>query len=304
MIGKTNVGGGGSGDYGWGQYTDSSQTTFLGFVTSNKADAYPDDGTKGGKYYVKISQPDPTWMVTWSGGTDAQIVTMLDYAYTYGIDLSQYWSVGDERTVALSSMAATGVGESHAAQNITLVLMNRGGKTLSDGTTACQFIVGQKQMLNYAANSLEGGYMNSSNTNTGGWSSSARRTWCNNVYYNAMPSTLQPIFKQFTNTTGAGGGVTSGLQTTTDYFALPAEKEIFGTNTYSQSDEAAALTQFTYYATSANRIKYYSTSSAYYWWERSPRGGYSSDFCLVGADGSAYGNGASGTRGLAPFGCI
>ena len=303
MIGKTNVGGGGGvSDYCWGKYDNYNMTTFLGYVTSKKSDAYPSVGAKGGYFYIQVSQPN--WTVSWANGTDAQVKAMLDVAYANNIDLSQFWSVGDERTVALSSMAATGVGESHAAQNITLVLMNRGGKTLSDGTTACQFIVGQKQIFNYSANSLEAGYMNSSDTNTGGWSSSARRTWCNNVYYNAMPSTLQPIFKQFTNTTGVGGGATSGLQTTTDYFALPAEKEIFGSSTYSQSDEAAALTQFTYYATSVNRIKYYSSSDAYYWWERSPRSGGSDRFCIVGAGGSADRGNASGAVGLAPFGCI
>ena len=252
------------------------------YVVDDNFSKYPQNGVQGDYWYILEAD-----IPSWANGTDEQIVQILQWAYDNSIDLSQYWSVGDERVVSLSSMAATGVSETHAAQDVTLVLMNRGGKTLSDGATACQFIVGQKQIFNYSANSLEGGYMNSSDTNTGGWSSSARRTWCNNVYYNAMPSTLQPIFKQFTNTTGVGGGATSGLQTTTDYFALPAEKEIFGTKTYSQSDEAAALTQFTYYATSANRIKYYSTSNAYQWWERSPRSDDSNNFCFVYSGGTA-----------------
>ena len=305
MRGLTNVGGGGGGgQYVWAKYTKTTSViNFIEYVMSKDSTKYPDDGYQGNYYYVLVDYPQPdVEIVSWANGTDAQIVTMVEAASAGKIALSDYWSVGDERTVALSSMAATGVGESHAAQNVTMILMNAGGKTLSNGD-ACQFIVGQKQLLNYAASSLEDGYMNSSNTNTGGWSSSARRTWCNNIYYNAIPSTLQPIFKQFTNTTGVGGGATSGLQTTTDYFALPAEKEIFGTNTYSQSDEAAALTQFTYYATSSNRIKYYSSGGGHPWWERSPYSG-SNVFCIVNSDGSAGYTSASNTYGFAPFGCI
>lgn len=277
MIGRCNVGGGGgtSGEYAWNKYSTQSRE-------------------------VEI--------VDWATGTDAQIADMVSASDEGAINLGDYWNVGDSRTVALSAMAATGVGESHVAQNVTMVLMNAGGKTLttatSGGKTTCSFIVGQKELFNYAASSLEAGYMNSSSTNSGGWSSSARRIWCNSIYYNAFPSTLQPIFKQVQNISGVGGGATSGLQTTSDYFALPAEMEIFGTRSYSFTDEAAALTQFTYYATTANRIKHYSSSNAYYWWERSPYSGDSYSFCYVGGGGAAGSIGASGAGGLAPFGCI
>jgi hypothetical protein len=242
-------------------------------------------------------------IVTWASGTDAEIASMVESADNGEITLSDYWSVGDERTVSLSAMSATGVDESHVAQTRTLVLMNVGGKTLASATTGgrttCSFIVGQKECL------LELGYMNSTSSNTGGWSSCARRTWCNNIYYNAIPSTLRPIFKQFTNISGVGGGASSGTQTTTDYFAMPAEKEIFGSVTYSFADEGSALTQFTYYATTANRIKYQgSTTTVYYWWERSPHSGYSNAFRIVNSDGTANNNNASNTNGLAPFGVI
>lgn len=269
------------------------------YVVDDNLSKYPQNGLQGDYWYtLELGIP------SWTNGTDEQIVQILQLAYDNSIDLSQYWSVGDERVVSLSSMAATGVGETHAAQDVTLVLMNKGGKTLSDGTTECQFIVGQKELLNYSASTLEGGYMNSTATNSGGWSSSARRAWCNAVYYAAIPTTLQSIFKQFSNTTGVGGGATSGLRTTTDYFALPAEKEVFGTRTYSQTDEAAALSQFTYYATTANRIKYYSSSSADIWWERSPHSGNSSIFCDVSSTGVFNYDSANLTRGLAPFGVI
>lgn len=44
--------------------------------------------------------------------------------------------------------------------------------------------------------------------------------------------------------------------------------------------------------------------SAYNWWERSPNGSNSNNFCNVNSDGSANNNNASNTNGLAPFGYV
>lgn len=240
--------------------------------------------------------------VSWSSGTDTEIAAMVEAADAGQIKLSDYWSVGQERKVHLSAMAATGVGESHAAQDVTMVLMNAGGKTDTNGKTV-NFIVGQKNGL---ANGTSGeyGYMNSSNTNSGGWNSCARRTWCNSVYYNALPSTLKGIFKKFKNVTASAGN-SSSTTTSEDYFALPSEKEIFGSTTYANATAEASNTQFTYYATAANRIKKCGDSgSADYWWERSPYDSSTNGFCIVYSDGSANATNASGAGLLAPFGCI
>ena len=248
------------------------------------------------KYYER---PTPV-IKPFATATDAELADMLQAHYDGLIDLhtEEGWEVGAERTVRLGAMSATGVGESHVEQDVTMVLMNKGGKTLSDGTTECAFIVGQKNML--ADNGTrEGGYMNSTNTNTGGWKNSARRTWCNSVYYNAIPSGFKALLKEFTNQSGLGGGSSSGVEDTLDYCALPAEVEVFGSQTYSVAGEG---TQFKYYETSANRIKKAGDSgSALLWWERSPFSDDSTLFCSVNSDGSANYNGASKTLGLAPF---
>ena len=161
----------------------------------------------------------PVKIVSWAGGTDEEIVKMVQLADQGIINLSDYWAVGDTRTVQLSAMSATGVGESHEAQEVDLVLMHAGGYTLNaavaSGRTECSFVVGQKDSLATA------GYMNSSDTNSGSWNGSARRTWCNEVYKNALPNTLLPIFKQFkTITAETYNGSTN--QESADYFALPA----------------------------------------------------------------------------------
>lgn len=243
--------------------------------------------------------------------TDAEIADMLAAHYAGDINLYNEtgWEVGAERTVQLSAMAATGVGESHVAQTVTFVIMNHGGKTLNtavSGKTTCAFIVGQKNML--ASNGTrEGGYMNSSDTNAGGWNSSARRTWCNSVYKNALPSTFAALFKQVHNYTGNGSSGQSTAVDSVDYFALPSEKEVFGSTTYADATAETNNTQFKYYETAENRKKYPGDGtglSATTWWERSP---YSSDshyFCGVLSTGTARSYTASSTLGLAPFGCI
>ena len=265
--------------------------------------SYTENGvTKSASYSVTVTVK----IVTWAAGTDEEIANMVAAADAGMIDLTDYWAVGDERKVPLSAMAATGVGESHVAQTVTMVLMNAGGKTLAEATpsgrTECSFIVGMKNGL---ANGTTGetGYMNSSNTNSGGWESCARRTWCNSVFRNAITSALRDIFKQHLNVTANGSGSTT--TTSTDYFALPAEKEVFGSVSLANSTAEASLTQFEYYKTSSNRIKKTGDGgSADDWWERSPGSGYSGGFCGVYSDGSAYYRGASLARLLAPFGCI
>ena len=265
------------------------------YVVSNDKNAYPKDGWVGRDYFKLVK--GGLKIVTWADGTDDEIVAMVAAADKGDINLADYWNVGDERSVNLSAMAATGVGESHAAQTAKFVLMNAGGKDLvtatESGRTTCSFVVGLKDCLN------EAGYMNSSNTNANGWDGCARRTWCNSIFRNAIPSALRGIFKQHKNKASAGSG-SSTIKTSNDYFALPAEIEVFGTNSYSASGEGS---RFKYYETASNRLKNIN-GGAVGWWERSPYSGYSTDFCIVNSYGDSNGGYASGTYGLAPFGCI
>ena len=235
-------------------------------------------------------------IVGWADGTDEEIAAMVAAADAGKLTLSDHWHVGDTRTVRLSAMPASvaNANESHAAQDVQMVLTDPGHYTLANGKK-CSFVVLQKDCLK------EYGVMNSQNTNSGGWNSCPRRTWCNSVYRNAIPATLRPIFKQFTTYAANGTGSTSTASS--DYFALFSEKEIFGSTTYANSSAESKNSQLTWFKTSSNRIKRVN-GSAYYWWERSPISGGSSDFCCVYVGGSASGGLASGSFGLAPFGCI
>lgn len=206
----------------------------------------------------------------WSTGTDAEIVEALEKHYTGEIDLTEYWSVGDERTVSLSAMSADGSMESHVAQDIIFVLSAKGGYILSDEITECCFQVDQKYLFSNGTYGEIGPLV--SNRNDQSWFGSLRDVWCNSVFYNSIPVSLRPIFKEFKLYAREYSS-----QTAYRYFTLRAEKELFGTNTNANSSYESTLSQVEYYETSINRVKANSviqTSDGYNsanYWLRSPR---------------------------------
>lgn len=237
-------------------------------------------------------------IVPWSTGTDEQIAAMVAAADAGKINLSDYWSAGDTRTVHLSAMAASsGTGETHAAQDVQFILTDPGHYTLANGQP-CNFVVLQKDCLNTK------GRMNQSDTNSGGWEECPRRTWCNGTYRNAIPSTLRPIFKQFRVRTADGADTNANVVESTDYFSLFSEKEIFGSTSYASRTAESQNTQLDWFKTSTNRTKR-ANGSASHWWERSPSTGYNGTyFCLVTEKRAPAGSHAKYNNGLAPFGCI
>ena len=238
----------------------------------------------------------PVKIVSWADGTDEEIVAMVKAADKGLIDLKDYWNVGDVRKAMLSETEGCEWYTSHSRQEVEFVLMNAGGKTLlaptESGRTICSFVVGLKDCLK------EEDKINKEDTNKGGWESSDIREWCNDGFAQSIPQSLQPIFKNFVNSTYADGKIVE----TTDLFALPAEVEVYGSTKYSAQGEG---TQFELYKNPLNRIKCIG-SGGYQarWWERSPASSTSAYFCLVNSSGYANGSGASNTYGLAPFGCI
>ena len=264
-----------------------------------------------------LGEPTELKIVTFADGTDEEIAKMIQAHYNDKINIADYWAVGDTRSVSLSAMSATGVGESHRAQTVQFVIGDFNHDDLAtpiNGHTKAAVTLLQKDCLMDASNAsnpvngssnTENGYMNSSNTNNGGWKNCARRTWCNNVYFNALPSTWQSIVKTVNKKSGTGGGSSSGTEITADKIFLAAEIEIFGSRTYSVDGEG---TQYQYYKNAtANRYKkpkWNSSNVSNIYCERSPRSGDTSRFCYVSGGGYANYDGADFARGVAPCLCI
>lgn len=142
--------------------------------------------------------------------------------------------------------------------------------------------------------------MNSENTNSGGWRSSAMRTSTMATMRGYLPAAWQTVIKPVNKVSGTGGGSSSGTETVSDSCFLLAEIEIFGSTTHSVSGEG---TQYAYYKTGNSKAKKL-RGQAYSQWERSPY--YDNDvfFCFVYDDGTANrGSGDTG-RGVAFGFCV
>ena len=254
-------------------------------------------------------------IVAFADGTDAEIEKMIEAHYAGKINISDYWAVGDKRTIHHNAMDATGVSESHRANDYAYVIIGIEHDdlvTAINGKTKAAITIQTERMLyldtttEYNSTydeSHECGYINSSNTNNSGWEGCARRTWCNNVYKECLPTYIQNMMKQVKKLTSVGAS-SSTIKTSNDYAFLPSEIEIFGSTTHSFAGEG---TQYQYFKTVANRYKkprYNSSSTSGICWERSPYSSNSSGFCGLRISGNAGWDDASATCGLAPCLCI
>ena len=136
--------------------------------------------------------------------------------------------------------------------------------------------------------------MNSSNTNSGGWTSCAMRSTHLPAILALMPTEVQNGIREVNKMTSAGSQ-SATINTTADKLFLLSEIEIFGSASYSKSGEG---TQYDYYKAGNSKVKNYS-GSANPWWERSPNGSVSTYFCRVYSYGNANYGGANNAYGVA-----
>lgn len=263
-----------------------------------------------------IGEPEDLKIVAFADGTDAEIEKMIEAHYAGKINISDYWAVGDKRTIHHNAMDATGVSESHRANDYAYVIIGIEHDdlvTAINGKTKAAITIQTERMLyldtttEYNSSydtSHECGYMNSSNTNSGGWGYCDRRTWCNNVYKKCLPTYIQNMMKQVRKLTSEGSQ-SNTIKTSNDYAFLPSEIEIFGSTAHSFAGEGK---QYQYFKNAtANRYKKPRYSSAYVsgqYWTRSPYSSGSDSFCGVGRGGSANADSASNTGGIDPCLCI
>ena len=136
--------------------------------------------------------------------------------------------------------------------------------------------------------------MNSSSTNSGGWTSCAMRSTHLPAILALMPTEIQNGIREVNKLTSAGSQ-SATINTTADKLFLLSEVEIFGSTRYSAAGEG---TQYDYYKAGNSKVKNRNGSAAA-WWERSPRASSSTNFCLVDSGGNANFLSASYARGVA-----
>ena len=239
---------------------------------------------------------------------------------------ANYWSIGDRKAVTLNGTVgklslsnvmtyAFIIGFNHNAsvEGANRIHFQLAKTALSGGTDVCLC----DSSYNSAVSTTGYFSMNSSRTNSGGWASSQMRTnICgtslssySGTIIAVIPAALRAVLKSVTkytdNTANGGGSTASYVTETTDYFFLLSEFEVFGSISYGNTNEKNKQAQYAYYSAGNSKIKYKhdGTSTAAFWWLRSPISSNSATFVGVRADGTVYGS-ANVSLGFAPGFCV
>ena len=240
---------------------------------------------------------------------------------------ANYWSIGDCKAITLNgtvgsltlsnfAMYAFIIGFNHnsSLEGANRIHFQLGKTALSGGTDVClcdRYYGGE-------VGPAGGFFMNSDNTNTGGWKDSLmRKVTCGaeqgettvsilNVISDDLKSALKSVTKYTDNTGGGGGSIASNVTATTDYFFLLSEFEVFGSISSANSNEASKQAQYAYYSAGNSKIKYKhdGTSTAAIWWLRSPAANSPSSFVYVFFDGTVNATPAGYSLGFAPGFCV
>lgn len=233
---------------------------------------------------------------------------------------ANYWAIGDRKQVTLNgklsklslsnySTYAFIIGFNHnsSREGSGRIHFQIGKTALTGGTDIC-LISGYSDDSDF--------YMNTSNTNSGGWKDSYMRnnicgtskTSYTGTIIGVIPAALCAVLKSVTKYTNNNGSSSSSsaVTATTDYFFLLSEYEVFGNITYANNYEANYQQQYAYYSAGNSKVKYRhdQTGSSVAWWLRSPCAGYSSRFVNVYIDGSVSYSNASNSFGFAPGFCV
>ena len=127
-----------------------------------------------------------------------------------------------------------------------------------------------------------------------------------NTLMAALPSDLRAVMKpitKYTDNKGNSSTAAANVTATIDYLPLPAEKEIFGSITNANTNEGTNQAQYAYYANNNSKVKYKhnGTTTAAFWWLRSPYRSYANSFVSVHTDGSVNTSNSRYSYGLAPL---
>ena len=243
---------------------------------------------------------------------------------------ANYWSIGDRKAVTLNGTVgklslsnvttyAFIIGFNHNAsvEGTNRIHFQLAKTALSGGTDVC-FCDNQYGPDNGWSTPGAGYFvMNASNTSSGGWKSSQMRTAIcgtslssySGTIIAVIPAALRAVLKsvtKYTDNTGGGSTAASAVTATTDYFFLLSEYEVFGSISRANSNEASKQAQYAYYSAGNSKIKYEhnGTSTAAFWWLRSPRAGNSNSFVNVNPDGTVNYVSANYSIGFAPGFCV
>ena len=208
-------------------------------------------------------------------------------AFRAGI-ADKYWSVGDEKTIA--------VGDNYDYK-VRIADMRPNRYRYSDGSGYSNNVF---EFVKCMATTRQ---MNPTNTNVDGFAECAMRTKLNTTIYNQLPADLKAVISEVSVESGTGDGTIEGTSASNNMLFLECEYEIFGVKSKSIGASEGSP-QFDYWAlhnSNDERIKT-SVNENYHtrYWLRSPRSGSSTNFCAVTETGRAEDASANYSYGFCP----
>ena len=217
---------------------------------------------------------------------------------------TNYWKVGDTKTIKINGKVGA-----YTFSNVSVdaYILGFDHNSAKEGTNRIHFQLAKTAVSggtdvalcdsSYNSTGSSAAFrMNTSNTNAGGWAGSYMKKTICPAFESVVPSDLRSNLKtvtKHTDNTGNASTAQANVTATTEKFFPLAEYEVFGTITYANTYEANKQAQYDYYKAGNSKIKYRhdATTTAVFWWLRSPRRSNSTYFVNVntgGTVGSAY----------------
>lgn len=238
---------------------------------------------------------------------------------------ANYWSIGDRKAVTLNGRVGA-LTLSNVTTYVFIIGFNHNSSV--EGTNRIHFQLGKTALsggtdvalCDYYYKGTDGGFqMRTNQSSSGGWASSnMRKAICgtnlssySGTIIAVIPAALRAVLKsvtKYTDNTGYTGNdsAVGDVTATTDYFFLLSEYEVFGTISRGNTYESKKQAQYSYYSAGNSKVKYKhsETSTAVYWWLRSPVVTYSGSFTNVSTGGTLGSFSANYSLGFAPGFCV
>lgn len=265
----------------------SSLIEKLNKVASTKESLRVAINTLNGSEVVTNSMPFDTWADYVKVRTPSLSGVSFDIINEISLSgkASEYWNIGDSTDIPVNG------------ETLTFEIMGFNHDDLADGSGKAGITFGMKHLMRNTR------WMNSTNINSDSFVGSDMYDYLNGTFYNGMPSDLKSVIKSVNKLTGEGGIFSTDTRTDTMKIFLFSEQEVFGSKNQSIGNEGSQYSRFT---TSSARIKKLSngSSSAEWWWLRSPTRGLNSHFCCVTDYGNSSLSNASNSQGVCAGFCI
>lgn len=223
---------------------------------------------------------------------------------------SNLWSVGDKIGITINGT----IGSLWLSSVRYAFIIGFNHNSSIEGTNSIHFMFGKTSEGQNIAFVDEKYYMqsnktcfnmNTSDTNSGGWSSSLMRSTICPAFKNVMPSAWQSVIApcpKYTDNTGGGSNTASYVTSTTDYIFLLSEYEVYGARSYANSKEKDYQAQYTYFTNGNSKVfnKHSSTSITCRWWLRSVDVSNRYEFCDITENGNNASDYSNYSLGFAP----